>query len=87
MIHLIFRIINRLSVHSFSVNANDNDDFPEKNSFDKYYITLVEIKDVNVLINNKPFFELPIQANKNRIKRLLKYQETMTIQQGTYWIT
>ena len=47
-----FRNINRLLVFSFK-NGNSN---PMKDSFDKYYIPLVEIKDFNALIDNKPFF-------------------------------
>ena len=42
-------------VQSFNVNASDNDDFPERNSFDKDYMPLGQIKDFNVLINNRPF--------------------------------
>ena len=34
---------------------NGNND-PKRASFDKYYIPLVEIKDFNALIDNKPFF-------------------------------
>ena len=32
-----------------------------KNYFDKHYIPLVEVKDFNALINNKPFFDQPIK--------------------------
>ena len=35
----------------FNVNANVNDDFAEKNLFDDYYMTAVEIKDFNALID------------------------------------
>ena len=38
-----FRNINRLFFHSFNFNANDNDDFPERNWFGKYYMLLAEI--------------------------------------------
>ena len=34
---------------------NGNDD-PTRDSFDEYNMPLVEIKDFNALINNKPFF-------------------------------
>ena len=51
-----FGNINRMSDFSLNVNANDNDDFPERNSSDKYFIPLAEIKDFNALIGNKPFF-------------------------------
>ena len=33
----------------------DND--PTRDPFDKYYMPLVEIRDFNVLIKNKPFFD------------------------------
>ena len=44
---------------------------------------LVEIKDFNALIDNKPFDE-PVKTNKKRMKNVLKCQEIMTIQQETY---
>ena len=41
-------------------SANENDDandFRINNSFDKYYVPLVSIKDFNALIDNKPCFD------------------------------
>ena len=52
-----FRNINRLFVFSFK---NSNDD-PKRDSFDKYYMLLVEIKDFNALIDNKPLFYQPVK--------------------------
>ena len=46
-----FRNINRLFVFSFKNGKND----PTRNYFEKYYMPLVEIKDFNALIDNKPF--------------------------------
>ena len=46
LIDPIFRNINRLFVLSFK---NRNDD-PMRDSFDKYYMLLVEIKDFNAFI-------------------------------------
>ena len=43
-----------MSVFLFKNGNND----PTRNSFDKYYIPLVEIKDFNAIIFNKPFFLL-----------------------------
>ena len=43
---------NRLFVLSFRNGNND----PTRNYFDEYYMQLVETKDFNALINNKPFF-------------------------------
>ena len=45
-------ISHRLFVLSFK---NGNDD-PTENSFDKYYMLLVEIKNFKALIYNKLFF-------------------------------
>ena len=45
---------------------------------------LVEAKDFNALIDNKPFFDQPEKTNKKHIKNLLKCQETMTKQQEIY---
>ena len=50
MIDPTFRNINRLFVLSFK----NGDDDPTSNSFDEYYMLLVEIKDFNALIDSKP---------------------------------
>ena len=75
-----FRKINRLLVLSFKNGNND----PLRNYFNMYYISLVEIKDFNTLIDNKPFFHQPVKKNKKCMKNLSKCQETMTIQQQVY---
>ena len=63
-----FRNINRLFVLSFKNDDND----PTMKSFYKYYIPLVEIKDFNALIDNKPFFDQPI---KNKQEPYQKFME------------
>ena len=55
MIDPAFRNINRLFVLSFE----NGEIHPKINSYDNYYMSLLEIKDYNVLINNKPFFHQP----------------------------
>ena len=35
-----------------------------RDSFNEYYMSLVEIKDFNVLIENKPFFDQPINSKQ-----------------------
>ena len=60
MIDPTFSNINRLSVILFK-NANHN---PMRDSFNEYYMSLVEIKDFNVLIENKPFFDQPINSKQ-----------------------
>ena len=73
-----FTNINRLSVLLFKNGNNDLTRYP----FDKWYMSLVEIKDFNALIDQpvKPFFDQPVKTNKKRMKNLLKCQEIMTIQ-------
>ena len=48
---------------------------------------LVEIKNFNALIDNKPFFDQPVKkTNKKRMKNLSKCQKKMIIQQEIYYI-
>ena len=54
-----FTNVNRLFVLSF-----ENED--DRKSFSKYYVPKIEIKDCNVLINGKPFFEIPVK-NKEEV--------------------
>ena len=60
--------INRLFVFSFK-NGNDN---PTKNSFDKNFMPLVEIKYFNA------FFDQPVKTNNKHTKNLLKYDDYAT---------
>ena len=62
MINPPFRNINRLFVLSLK---NENDD-PTRNYLDQYYMPLVEIKDFNALIDNKPFLHQPVK-NKQEV--------------------
>ena len=57
MIDPTFKNIDRLFVLSFE-NGNDN---PTRDSFDRYYMSLIEIKDFNTLIDNKRFFDQPVK--------------------------
>ena len=58
--HLVepsFQEINRVFVLAFE---NDND----RTSDDEYYLSTVEIKDYNIVINDENFFDQPIRNNK-----------------------
>ena len=46
---------------------NGNDD-ATRNSFDKYYMSVEEIKDFNTLIDNTPFFDQPVKTKKKNRK-------------------
>ena len=51
---IAFTKVNRLFVLSFE---NEED----RTSFSKYYVPKVEIKDFNVLIDGKSFFDVPVK--------------------------
>ena len=42
----------------------------DKSSFSKYYMSTVEIKDYNVLIDLKPFYEIPIKNKEQNYKAI-----------------
>ena len=69
-----FRNINRLFIQSFKDCNSD----PTRNFF-KYFMSLVEIKDFNILIDNKPNFEQPIKNKQRFMKNWSKCQETMNL--------
>ena len=54
--------VKKLFVLSFKLG-----DDPAKDYFDKYYMATFEIKDFNVSIENKPFFDQPIKKQARRL--------------------
>ena len=74
LIDLTFRNINILSVLSFK---NSNDD-PARDSFDEYFMPLVEINDFNALVDNKPFFDQPVKKKQEAHEKLLKMSRINT---------
>ena len=62
------RNINRLFVLSFK---NGDDDLT-RNSFDEYYVPLVEIKNFNSLIYYEPFFDQPVKNKQEAYKTFIK---------------
>ena len=49
-------------VHRLFVLAFENEE--NRSSFNKFYTPTVEIKDYNFLIDQEPFFEIPIKNKK-----------------------
>ena len=73
----IFNRVNRLFVVSFE----DGDD---GTSFSKYRTPSVEIKDFNVLIESKSFFDVPIKSKKKHMKQILKWVKLIITQLVIY---
>ena len=67
LIDLTFTNVNRLFVLSFTrTNAGDNRD-----SFSDYYVPNVEIKDFNVFIDGKSFFDLPVKNEEEAYEKII----------------
>ena len=60
-----FSNVNRLFVLSFENEEN-------RTSFSEYYVPKVEIKDYNVIIDGKAFFEIPVKNKEETYEKLLK---------------
>ena len=57
-----------MSVLSFKNDSND----PTRDSFDKYYLSLVEIKEFNALIDKKPFFDHAVKNKQEAYEKLIE---------------
>ena len=66
-----FTNINRLFLLPFE---NEND----RASFSKYYVPKVEIKDFNVLIDGKPFFEIPVKNKEETYEQITEMSKNNT---------
>ena len=62
-----FMNVNRLFVLSFSRNNNTDN----RDSFSDYYVPNVEIKDFNVLIDGKSFFDLPVKNEEEAYEKII----------------
>ena len=66
-----FTKVNRLFVLSFGRNAGGY----HRDSFSHYYVPIVEIKDFNVLIDLKRFFDLPVKNEEETYKKSTEISE------------
>ena len=69
-----FTKVNRLFVLLFGRNAEGY----HRDSFSHYYVPIVEIKNFNVLIDGKSFFDLPVKNEKETYKKSIEISEIMT---------
>ena len=60
-----FTNFNRLFVLSFARTNAAN----KRKSFSHYYLSKVEIKDFNALIDGKSFFDLPVKKMKKKLTK------------------
>ena len=66
-----FRNVNRLLVLLFQKIAGENNTTKDhKDSFSDYYVPKVEIKDFNVLIDGKGFFDVPLKNEEEAYEKI-----------------
>ena len=63
-----FTKVNRLLVLSFSRITEED----RRDSFSRYYVPNVEIKDFNVLIDGKRFFDLPVKNKQEAYENIIE---------------
>ena len=75
-----FTNVNRLFVLSFSRNNNTDN----RDSFSHYYVPNVEIKDFNVLIDGKSFFDLKVKNEEEAYEKIIDISNNNNIQLVIY---
>ena len=68
LINPTFTNANKLFALSFARNA----EVDHRNYFSHYYVSNVQINDLNVLIDKKSFFDLPVKMKKKLTKKSLR---------------
>ena len=71
MIDPTFTNVNRIFVLSFK-NESENENEDVRTSFRKYYVPKFEIKDFNVLIDGKPFFDIPVKNKEEAYEQIIE---------------
>ena len=67
-------------VLSFKNNAIDS----MRDSFVKFHMLSLEIKDFNALIDNKPFLYQPVKYKQRAFEKLVKMSRSNDYTKGTY---
>ena len=61
-----------MSINAFFLSFTRNNAGDNRNSFSNYYVPNVEIKDFNVLINGKRFFDLPVRNEEEASEKIIE---------------
>ena len=72
LINPTFTNANRLLVLSFERIEENNVKKDHRDSFSHYYVPKVQIKDFNVLINGKDFFDLPVKNEEEAYVKIIE---------------
>ena len=72
LIDPIFTNVNKLFVLSFQRIAGENNTTKDhRDSFSHYYVPNARIKDFNVLIDGKSFFDLPVKNEEEAYEKII----------------
>ena len=67
-----FKNVNRLFVLTFQIIAGENNTTKDyRDSFSHYYVPNAGIKNFNVLIDGKSFFDLPVKNEEEAYKKII----------------
>ena len=72
-----FTNLNRLFVLSFENEA-------DRCSFSKYHIPKIEVKDFNVLIDGKQFFEIPVKNKEEAYEQIIEMSKNNDYTTGNF---
>ena len=72
LIDSTFTNVNRLFILTFQRIAGENNTTKDTDFFSDYYLHNVEIKDFNVLINEKCFFDLPVETEEESYEKIIE---------------
>ena len=67
-----FTKVNKLFVLSFERIEENNVKKDRRDSFSHYYVSNVEIKDFNVIIDGKSFFDLPVKNKEEAYEKIIE---------------
>ena len=56
----------------FVISFKNGDNNPTRNSFDRYYMSLVKIKGFNASIDNKPVLNQPVKNKREAYEELIE---------------
>ena len=77
-----FTNVNRLFVLSFERIEENNVKKDYRDSFSHYYVPKIQIKDFNVLIDGKSFFDLPVKNEEQAYEKIIYMYNNNTYTTG-----
>ena len=84
LIDLAFTKVNRLFVLSFERIEENNVKKDHRYFFSHYYVPNDEIKDFNVLIDGRSYFDLPVKNKEQAYEKIIKISSNNDCTTGNY---